>query len=141
MKPAANNVPEDQSQRLDTWLWASRFYKSRKISSDEIKAGHVLVNGKRGKPAKLVKVDDVLRIRRVNQLFTVVIAGLSEKRLGAPLAAALYEETEQSRSEREEKAVAARMQRESIRYDRARPSSRDRRKMTRIKNQPEGFDQ
>ena len=101
----------------------------------------MLVNGKRGKPAKLVKVDDVLRIRRVNQLFTVVIAGLSEKRLGAPLAAALYEETKQSRSEREEKAAAARMQRESIRYDRARPSSRDRRKMTRIKNQPESFDQ
>ena len=141
MKPnsAMDNI-STLSQRLDTWLWASRFYKTRKLAADAVKAGHVSVNLQRSKPAKPVTVDDVLKIKRFQQEYTVVVKALSEKRLGAPLAIGMYQETEVSIAEREEKNRLMKDQRSGLRYERGRPHRRDRHKMLGIKNQIPDWD-
>lgn len=135
MKSNGEVEQSESGQRLDTWLWASRFYKSRKIANDAVKGGHVAVNQQRAKPSKNIKLSDEIRIRRFPQTFVVVVTGLSEKRLSAPLAAALYEETEDSKMQREEKNQQMRDQRAGLKYERKRPGKRDREKMLRVKNQ------
>ncbi|MGI9319691.1 MAG: S4 domain-containing protein, partial [bacterium] len=66
MKSAGDQhkLDADQGQRLDIWLWVSRFYKSRKVATDAVKGGHVWVNKKRGKPSRIVRVNDEIRIKR-----------------------------------------------------------------------------
>ena len=140
MKSNHDAGQNELGQRLDTWLWASRFYKSRKIANEAIKGGHVAVNQQRAKPSKTVRVSDEIKVRRFPQTFVVVITGLSEKRLSAPLAAELYEETEASRTQREEKLQLMRDQRAGLRYDRKRPGKRDRERMLRVKNQQPDWD-
>lgn len=132
---------QQAGQRLDIWLWASRFHKSRKLATEAIKGGHVSVNGKRAKPSRQVSVGDRLRIRRFPQEFTVHITGLSLKRLSAPLAAELYRETDQSLAARQQKQQLMRDQRAGLRYDRRKPGKRDRKKMLKVKQQlPEWSD-
>lgn len=126
-------IEDSRGQRLDTWLWASRFYKSRKIATDAVTGGHVWVNNKRSKPSKTVKINDELRIKRSSGEFTVIITGLSLKRLGAPMASKLYQETELSRSKREIKQQLMRDQRAGLQFDHKRPGKRDRQKMLRAK--------
>ena len=121
--------------RLDIWLWSSRFYKSRKLATDAIKGGHIWVNGNRAKPAKAVRIDDQLRIRKFPHEFIVDIKGLSEKRLGAPLARELYEELPESILNREEKQLLFKSNNMGIQHARKRPSGRDRKKMLAVKNQ------
>jgi ribosome-associated heat shock protein Hsp15 len=126
-------LEDSGGQRLDIWLWASRFYKTRKIATDAAAGGHVWVNNKRSKPSKTVKIDDELRVKRSSQEFTLIITGLSLKRLGAPMAATLYQETELSRSKRKIKQQLMRDQRAGIQFDHKRPGKRDRQKMMRAK--------
>ncbi|MGB5708631.1 MAG: RNA-binding S4 domain-containing protein [Arenicellales bacterium] len=126
-------LEDSGGQRLDIWLWASRFYKTRKIATDAVAGGHVWVNNKRSKPSKTVKIDDELRVKRSSQEFTLIITGLSLKRLGAPMAAKLYQETELSRSKRKIKQQLMRDQRAGIQFDHKRPGKRDRQKMMRAK--------
>lgn len=126
-------LEDSGGQRLDIWLWASRFYKTRKIATDAVAGGHVWVNNKRSKPSKTVKIDDELRVKRSSQEFTLIITGLSLKRLGAPMAATLYQETELSRSKRKIKQQLMRDQRAGIQFDHKRPGKRDRQKMMRAK--------
>ena len=90
-----------ESVRIDKWLWAARFYKTRSIAKESLLSGKVKVSGHNPKPSYQVKVGDQLRIRRGNDLFQVIVKGMSDKRLSAPLAQALYEETEASRLARE----------------------------------------
>ena len=87
--------------RLDKWLWAARFYKTRSIATDEVGKGRVLLNGQAAKPSRDLKVGDVLRLRIGTLEREVGVRGLSEQRGPAPQAQALYEETPES--------VAARM--------------------------------
>ena len=130
------DIPSNtDSQRLDIWLWASRFHKTRKLANEAIKGGHVAVNGSRAKAARQIRVGDRLRIRRFPVEYHVDVLGLSLKRLGAPLASALYQETKESTAAREDKLQLLRDQRAGLRYDRARPGKREREKMVRIKNQ------
>jgi len=135
MKPNTSNSPQADSQRLDTWLWASRFYKSRKLATEAIKGGHIAVNTQRAKPSKLVKVQDQVRIRKFPQTYVVNIQNLSSKRLSAPLAAEMYKETDNSKTEREEKNLLMKAQRAGVRYDRQKPDKRNRQKMLEVKNQ------
>lgn len=130
----------NENQRLDVWLWASRFYKTRKIAADALKGGHISVNNQRGKPAKTVKVGDELRIKRFPVEFTVTISNLSDKRLSASLAAGLYVESELSQTARQEKLQLLNDQRQGLRYDHKRPGKRDRQKMLSVKNQIPDFD-
>jgi len=135
MKPKTKTSPQADSQRLDTWLWASRFYKSRKLATEAIKGGHIAINTQRAKPSKLVKIHDQVRIRKFPQTYIINVLGLSSKRLSAPLAAEMYKETDRSRIEREEKNLLMKAQRSAVRYDRQKPDKRNRQKMLDIKNQ------
>ena len=93
--------------RLDKWLWAARFFKTRTLAVEAIGGGRVSVNGERAKPAKEVKPGDAVAIRRPPFEFAIVVKALSDKRGPAIVAATLYEETPESRARR--MALAAEM--------------------------------
>jgi ribosome-associated heat shock protein Hsp15 len=86
--------------RIDKWLWAARFFKTRTLAVQAIEAGHVSVNGERAKPAKALKPVDTVVVRRPPFEHTVLVKALSERRGPAAEAALLYEETEESRARR-----------------------------------------
>lgn len=88
-------------QRLDKWLWCARFYKTRALAVDAIKAGRVAVNGQQAKPAKALAVGDSIVLRLPPYEWTLEVRGLAKQRLGAPEARKLYEETPASLAARE----------------------------------------
>lgn len=118
------------SLRIDKWLWAARFFKTRGLAAEAIDAGRVSVNGERAKPAKAVKPGDVLAIRRPPYEHVVKVLGVSERRGPASEAQALYEETAESRARRE--AVAAEMKSLPPPVFKGRPTKRDRRTLERF---------
>lgn len=87
--------------RLDLWLWAARFYKTRALAKHAIETGKVEVDGQRAKPSRTLRTGDALRIGRGEETFEVVVLALSDKRGPASVARTLYEEPEASRIERE----------------------------------------
>jgi ribosome-associated heat shock protein Hsp15 len=114
--------------RLDKWLWAARFYKTRSLSAEEIDKGRVRVNGATVKPAREVRVDDVIELRSGPVLRTVVVRALSGVRGSATVASLLYEETPESAALRAAAAERRRLAPEpadSIAL--GRPDKRDRR--------------
>jgi ribosome-associated heat shock protein Hsp15 len=86
--------------RIDKWLWAARFFKTRSLAVEAIDAGHVSVNGERTKPAKMLKVGDGVVVRRPPFEHAVVVKVLSDRRESGSIAATLYEETSESRERR-----------------------------------------
>jgi ribosome-associated heat shock protein Hsp15 len=112
--------------RLDKWLWAARFYKTRQLAADAVKAGHVEVNGSRAKPARGVKVGDRLRVRKAPFEFDVWVMDLRERRVSAREAQGLYEESSESIEKREQLRTTLRSQARQILYDTKKPSKRDR---------------
>ena len=86
--------------RLDKWLWAARFYKTRSLAAEAIAAGHVSVNGERAKAAKALRAGDAVEIRRPPYVHAIVVKALCERRGPAVEAQALYEETVESRARR-----------------------------------------
>ena len=95
----------DGKCRLDKWLWAARFYKTRSLATDAIDGGKIHVDGDRVKPAKEVRVGQVIYIRRKEFDMEVVVKALSVTRRGAPEAALLYDETPESAAKRANAAV------------------------------------
>ncbi len=114
--------------RLDKWLWAARFFKTRALAVAAISGGHVHVNGQRVKPSRAVNVGDRLRIVRGHSTFEVVVRGLSERRGPAREAQQLYEETAESRARREREAEQRRLLRASGPVPAERPDRRARRR-------------
>ena len=116
--------------RIDKWLWAARFYKTRTLASEEIGKGRVDVNGQGAKPARDVKVGDTVMLRQGAVSRTVVVKGLSDTRGPAPVAQSLYEETAESVRNRE---LAARQRREApepaLSIEHGRPTKRGRREL------------
>lgn len=117
--------------RLDKWLWAARFFKTRSQAKSAIDGGHVRLNGKRAKAAKEVKCGDTLNIRRNWEDFTVDVEGLSDRRGGSAEAAVLYRETDASVEKRERERELRRAAGMQSSY--GRPSKRDRRQMERLR--------
>lgn len=116
--------------RLDKWLWAARFYKTRSLAADEVARGRVQVNALPAKPAREVHVDDVIVMRREEGSMHVRVAGLSNIRGPAPVARLLYEETPESVAARERAAEARRLAPEPAHEIAAgRPTKRDRRRI------------
>jgi ribosome-associated heat shock protein Hsp15 len=111
--------------RVDVWLWAARFFKTRQLAIDTINLNRVQVNGDVVKPSRKLKIGDSLTLRKPPYEITVVIKGLSEKRGGAPIAQTLYEETEASIEARE--TLAAQLKAAGPPLIRGRPTKRDRR--------------
>jgi len=105
MNKTSENTVDDKC-RLDKWLWAARFYKTRSLSADAVDSGKVRVDGERIKPAKEVKMGQVISIRGKDVEIEVTVLGLSVIRRGAPEAALLYAETEMSKLKREQAALA-----------------------------------
>jgi ribosome-associated heat shock protein Hsp15 len=97
--------------RIDKWLWAARFYKTRSLATEAVLGGHVQVNGARVKPAKDVRAGDKLELRIGAQQWSLVVTGVSDKRGPATVARTLYEETPESAASREAQAVARRLAR------------------------------
>jgi ribosome-associated heat shock protein Hsp15 len=119
--------------RIDKWLWAARFYKTRSLASDAVDGGHVEVNGDRAKPSKQLREGDTLRIRLNQNTHVVIVRGMSERRGPASEARLLYEETEESRVERERLAEQRRLAPPPLYEDGGRPTKRDRRDMAKVK--------
>jgi ribosome-associated heat shock protein Hsp15 len=119
-----------QGVRLDKWLWAARFFKTRSLAVDAIESARVKVNDDRVKRAKLVQLGDEIRIRQGPFEHVVVVLGLSERRGPAKDAAALYAETPASVTAREQVAFQLKMAHHLFVPDtRERPTKRDRRRL------------
>ncbi len=117
--------------RVDKWLFAARFYKTRSLAAEAIDRGRVTVNGQRVKPAKVLAVGDELSIRIGAYQHVVKVLALSNKRGPASLAQQLYSETEESRQQRELLAVKMRAQTQTF-LTKGRPTKRDRREIERF---------
>ncbi len=116
--------------RIDKWLWAARFYKTRSLASEEIGKGRVAVNGQDAKPAREVKVGDTVAIRREAVTRTVTVLGISGLRGPAPAAQLLYEETTESLAARDQAAEQRRYAREpALSIEQGRPTKRSRREL------------
>jgi ribosome-associated heat shock protein Hsp15 len=121
--------------RVDKWLWAARFYKTRSIAADAVDSGRVLVNGMRSKPARALKLGDELQIRTLVADYAVHVTGLSPRRGPAAEAAKLYRETEKSKQRRE----AAKLMRTDLHPDahsKGRPTKRTRRQIHKFRGEP-----
>ena len=136
----AENSPQEANAkkvRLDKWLWAARFFKTRAKAKEAIDGGKVHIDGARGKPSKEIKVGETIKLRQGWDEKVVVVKGLSEQRRGAPEAAMLYEETEDSIEKRltiaaQRKAAGGQM------MSKGRPSKKDRRQIHRFREQNPG---
>ena len=123
------------AQRIDKWLWAARFFKTRSIASDEIGKNRVQVNGQDAKASREVKPGDTVQLRQGAVERTVVVKGLSAQRGPAPAAQLLYEETPESVQVRQKAAEQNRLAREpSLSIEQGRPTKKDRRQIERAWN-------
>ncbi|MDH5577480.1 MAG: RNA-binding S4 domain-containing protein [Betaproteobacteria bacterium] len=119
--------------RLDKWLWAARWFKTRGLAQQAIAAGRVKLHDERTKPAQALKVGDLLEIRAGDSVWHVQVASLSDRRGPATQARKLYAETEASRAERERLADLRRFGAEPTAALKGRPTKRDRRKLDALK--------
>jgi ribosome-associated heat shock protein Hsp15 len=125
--------------RLDKWLWAARFFKTRSLAAEAIGGGKVLVGGDRPKPAKLLQAGDEVRIRLGPYEHTLHVRALSERRGPATVAATLYEETTDSIAARARLAEQLRMAPAAFVYEeKGRPTKRDRRELDRLRDERRG---
>ncbi len=118
--------------RIDKWLWAARFVKTRSLAADAVEGGRVQVEGERVKPAKLVRVGDSLTIRLGPYTWNVTVSGLSERRGPAPEAQKLYSESAESRLAREAMAEQVRAARSVNPLHKGRPTKKARRDIDRL---------
>jgi ribosome-associated heat shock protein Hsp15 len=122
--------------RIDKWLWAARFFKTRGAATEAVLGGHVQVNGVRVKPARDVVVGDRLEITRSHERWTVVVTGLADRRGPASVAATLYDETPESAEERKRRRDERRLARPLGADLSARPTKRDRRRLDALRRAP-----
>ncbi|MCC8374861.1 MULTISPECIES: ribosome-associated heat shock protein Hsp15 [Photorhabdus] len=128
------NSDSDQAVRLDKWLWAARFYKTRAIAREMIDGGKVHYNGQRSKPSKLVELGAAIKLRQGNDERIVEVLALSNHRRGAPEAQQLYQETEASITNREKMAIARKMNALTMPHPDRRPDKKERRTLIKFKN-------
>ena len=125
-----------ETVRLDKWLWAARFFKTRALASAAVSGGKVHLNGARVKPSRAVKMDDVFEVRRGYECFEIIVTGLGARRGSAAEAQLLYRETEASvarRRDEEEKRKLALMQRPR---SEKRPDKKQRRQIRQFIEKP-----
>jgi ribosome-associated heat shock protein Hsp15 len=129
-------VAEDGRIRFDKWLWAARFYKTRSLCVQAIDAGQVRVNGDRAKPARNMRVGEIVSIRKSGIVCEVTVTALSDRRGSATDAAKLYCETEASAVAREEALLSRRAADAAQPRFPGRPTKRERRKLEDFLNEP-----
>jgi len=118
---------EARDLRLDVWLWAARFFKTRSLAKQAIETGKVDVAGQRAKPSRTVRVGDALAITRGEEIFEVEVRALSDTRGPAPVAQALYAESDASRARRDAMRAERAAERAGYRPPESRPDKRARR--------------
>ena len=123
--------------RIDKWLWAARFYKTRSLATEEIDKGRVRITDAEVKPAKEVKLGDTVTLRQGPNTRTLVVRGISDKRGAAPVAQLLYEETEASVKLREQSSEQRRLE-PATSLEHGRPTKRDRRDIDKVNNKSWG---
>jgi ribosome-associated heat shock protein Hsp15 len=119
--------------RIDKWLWAARFFKTRRLAAEAVLGGRVHVNGERVKPSKLVCTEDVLEITKGTERWTVAVEQLAERRGSASVAETLYTETDESRAERAQQALTRRFARALGSDLGARPTKQARRRLDELR--------
>lgn len=124
-----------ESERLDKWLWAARFYKSRKLATDAISGGKVHLNGQRSKPGKEVKIGNQLSISKGQYRWEVTVTALSKQRRPAREAVLMYEESAESRARRQALVDQRKDENESMIGPETRPNKKQRRLIQRFKRQ------
>lgn len=124
--------------RIDRWLWAVRFFKTRSLATEAINGGRVEVNGAHAKPSKDVRVGDQVRLTAGRDVWVVDVRGLSDKRGPASVARTLYDETDDSRRAREAAAAQRRVAPPLGADMGARPTKRDRRRIEDVRGRPRG---
>lgn len=127
--PAAQVKHDLDAVRVDKWLWAARFYRTRSAAADAIDAGQVRVNEQRVKPAKAIRIDDLVTLRIGGFEREVRVRILAETRVAAPIAQTRYAETEVSLSARAAAEARQRLEREPAHTRKGRPTKRDRREI------------
>lgn len=128
----------NQRQRVDRWLWAARFFKSRSLARKAAELGRIQVNGQRARPARAIAPGDELSIRCPSGDFVVIVEGLNLERRPAAEAQALYRETPESAAARERAREERRARAARVAFDSARPDRRTRREA--IRNRRRGPD-
>ena len=123
----------DAAVRLDKWLWAARFYKTRALAREMIDGGKVHYNGQRSKPSKNVELNAEIKLRQGNEERTVVVLALSGQRRGASEAQLMYEETAASIANREQMAQARKLNALSMPHPDRRPDKKERRTLIKFK--------
>ena len=126
---------DDEKVRLDKWLWAARFFKTRSLATEAVDGGKVDVNGARAKPAKLVGPGDELKVTVGAQRYVLRVTGTGERRGSAEVARTLYEETPESQAQRAKVAEQHRLMATSVEFDAGRPSKKDRRDLRKFREQ------
>lgn len=127
------NLEETSRVRLDKWLWAARFFKTRGLAVDAIDGGKVEVNGERAKRAKHLQAGDSVRIRIGPYLHVITVLGLSERRGPASMAATLYAENTDARKAREALQLQMKAAQSASGYMPGRPTKKDRRDIEKVR--------
>ncbi|WP_031432975.1 RNA-binding S4 domain-containing protein [Methylomarinum vadi] len=128
-------MTEPDSLRLDKWLWAARFFKTRKLAADAVSGGKVHFNGQRCKPSKEVKAGSHIVISKDRYTWNIVVTGINKQRRPASEAALLYEESEESKAKRREQIAQQKLQREYLDHSERerKPNKKQRRQIHRFK--------
>ncbi|NOQ88646.1 MAG: RNA-binding protein [Gammaproteobacteria bacterium] len=121
--------------RLDKWLWTSRFFKTRSLASDAVNGGKVHLNGQRVKAGRPVKTGDVLSIQKDSDLYEVTITGINKTRRPAKEASLTYEESESSRSKREQEQQIKKLASATRPMPKRKPGKRERAQLRNYKKQ------
>lgn len=127
-----------EAARIDSWLWAARFFKTRSLAKQAIEGGKVQVDGAKAKPSKAVQPGNVLDIRKGDQRWTVVVEAVANKRGPAKVAESLYRETEESLAARQQSAEQKRLTRMAAPVPDHKPSKKERRDLQRFRRNHEG---
>lgn len=124
--------------RLDVWLWAARFFKTRSLAKQAVEGGKVELNGAGGKPSKLVRAGDRLAVNRAGERYEIEVLALSEQRGPAPVAQQLYREDEASRARREAEREQRRLAGAGMAAPATRPDKKSRRQIKQLKEGGKG---
>jgi ribosome-associated heat shock protein Hsp15 len=126
--------PAGARLRIDKWLWAARFFKTRTLAAEAVDGGKVHLNGNRAKPAKEIRAGDRIELTIGEYRWEIFVRAVAARRGPAPEARLLYEETESSRTARERQAEERRLRGPAPEGIRGRPTKRDRRQIIRFKS-------
>ena len=126
-----------EQMRLDKWLWAARFFKTRQLAAEAITGGKVQLNGQRTKPGKDIRAGSQLRIHKGSLEWEIEVKILAKQRRPASEAVTFYEEREESRHKRQELVIMQREQRAAMPHSHARPNKRERRILQRLRQRLE----